>query len=85
MNKRIISRVLNESKYIIDSKETVREVAKVFNVSKSTVHKDMQDRLIELDKDLYDEVSKIFEDHINIRHINGGEATKMKYLRLKSH
>ena len=84
MNKKIINRVLEEGMYIVKSKQTVREVAKIFNVSKSTVHKDMQQRLLEIDKKLYFEVEKIFDYHIKIRHINGGEATKQKYLRLNS-
>ena len=85
MNKKIINRVLKEAKYITKTKETVREVAKIFKVSKSTVHKDMQDRLLEIDLDLYNKVKDIFNYHIEIRHINGGNATKNKYLKLKSH
>ena len=84
MNKNIIDRVLNESEYIIKNKMTVRETAKVFNVSKSTVHKDMQERLKDINKSMYEKVNKIFKKHIEIRHINGGEATKQKYLKLKS-
>ena len=84
MNKKITNRVLEESILIINGKKTVREVAKILGVSKSTVHKDMQDRLKELDIDLYKRVNKIFKYHIEIRHINGGEATKQKYLKLKS-
>ena len=83
MNKKIINRVIDEGKYIIDTKKTVREVAKIFNVSKSTVHKDMQERLYLVDKNLFNDVQKIFDYHIQIRHINGGEATKQKYLKLK--
>ena len=84
MNKKIIDRVLNESEYIINNKKTVRETAKVFGVSKSTVHKDMQEKLKEIDINLYKKVEYIFKKHIEIRHINGGEATKQKYLKLKS-
>lgn len=84
MNKKIEKRVIEESNLIIKDKKTVRETAKELNVSKSTVHKDMQDRLKEIDSELYKKVSKIFRYHIKIRHINGGEATKQKYLRLKS-
>jgi putative DeoR family transcriptional regulator (stage III sporulation protein D) len=84
MNKNIIKRVIDEGNYIINNKETVRSVAKIFNVSKSTVHKDMQDRLKEIDYELFKKVDKIFKYHIKIRHINGGEATRCKYLKLKS-
>lgn len=84
MNKNIEKRVLNEAVYIKNNKETVRNTAKYFNVSKSTVHKDMQDRLINIDYNLYKIIKKVFNYHIKIRHINGGEATKQKYLNLKS-
>ncbi len=84
MNKSIINRVLEESKYIIKQKKTVRKTALLFNVSKSTVHKDMKDRLKEIDFSLYKQVEDVFNYHIKIRHINGGEATKQKYLKLKS-
>ena len=84
MNKNIIIRVLEEANYIIENKKTVRETSRIFNVSKSTVHKDMQERLKEIDYDLFKKVDKIFKYHIKIRHINGGEATRSKYLKLKS-
>ena len=84
MNKKIIVRVLEEANYIIENKDTVRSVAKIFNVSKSTVHKDMQERLKEIDCNLFKKVDKVFKYHIKIRHINGGEATRSKYLKLKS-
>ena len=84
MNKKIIDRVLNESEYIINNKKTVRETAKEFNISKSTVHKDMQERLKEIDINIFKQVEEIFKYHIKIRHINGGEATRLKYLKLKS-
>lgn len=85
MNKKIIERVLNETEYILKNKKTVRQTAKEFNVSKSTVHKDMKDRLKELDNNLYIKVNNLFKYHIKIRHINGGEATKRKYLLLKNY
>ncbi len=84
MNKVIINRVIEEAYYIVDKKETVRNTSKIFNVSKSTVHKDMQERLKEIDIELFKKVNKIFKYHIKIRHINGGEATRCKYLKLKS-
>lgn len=80
MNKYIISRVLDEAKYIIDTEETVRNMALVFNVSKSTVHKDLRDRLLEIDENMYKKVSKILNYHTDIRHIRGGESTKRKFL-----
>ena len=58
MNKRIINRVKEEGKCMIDTGKTVREIASIFGVSKSTVHKDLKDRLLEIDSSMYDEVSK---------------------------
>jgi len=83
MNKNIINRVIDESNYIINTKDTIREIAKVFNVSKSTVHKDLKERLFEIDADLYNRVSDILKYHLDIRHIRGGNATKEKFLRRK--
>lgn len=83
MNKKIYNRVIEESKYIVDTNKTIREVADVFEVSKSTVHKDVRDRLWLIDKNLYDEVSSILEYHIDIKHIRGGESTKRKFLAKK--
>ena len=79
---KISKRILEEAKYMITTKETIREIAKKFNVSKSTVHKDIQERLLKLDKNLSEEVKNILQYHIEIRHIRGGESTKKKYLKL---
>lgn len=73
-------RIINEALYMIETGKTVREIAQVFKVSKSTVHKDLHERLINVDKNLYLEVDKILKYHTNIRHIRGGESTKKKYL-----
>ncbi len=80
MNKYIINRVINEANYMIKTKETVRDMALIFNVSKSTVHKDLRDRLLEIDKNMYEKVEKILIYHADIRHIRGGESTKRKFL-----
>lgn len=87
MNKDIIKRVIDESDYLINNKKTIRQTASEFNVSKSTVHKDMQEKLRDLDDDKFKIIEKIFQEHIEIRHINGGNATKEKYLmkRLNKH
>ena len=80
MNKKIISRVIDEGNYIIKTGKTVREMAKVFQLSKSTIHKDLRERLLEIDVDLYQKVSSILQYHTDIRHIRGGESTRRKYL-----
>ena len=83
MNRNIMDRVIKESNYIIETKKTIREIAEVFNVSKSTVHKDLKDRLKNIDKYMYSEVSNILKYHLDIRHIRGGNATKCKFLNKK--
>ena len=82
MEKRIIDRVLNVSNYIINTEDTVREIASVFNISKSTVHKDLNERLLEIDPIKHEQIKEIFKEHIEVRHIRGGESTKRKYLHL---
>ena len=80
MPKAINERIINEALYIIKTGKTIREIAPVFKVSKSTVHKDLHERLINIDKTLYKNVDKILKYHTDIRHIRGGESTKKKYL-----
>ena len=65
--------------YIIESKATVRNAAKKFGISKSTVHKDVSQRLKSINPALYREVKKILEINKSQRHIRGGMATKRKY------
>ena len=79
MSSNIIKRVIDIANHIIETKETIRETAKKFNVSKSTVHKDLHDRLQEIDVFKYNKVAEIMQYHIDIRHIRGGESTKNKY------
>ena len=84
MNKAIIKRVIDEANYIIKTESTVREMSQIFNVSKSTVHKDLHERLIDIKSELYYKVEKILKYHTDIRHIRGGESTKEKYLNLSN-
>ena len=65
--------------YIIETKSTVRKAAKKFNVSKSTVHKDISERLEKVNPSLATEAKKILEINKLERHIRGGLATKLKY------
>ena len=80
MNKRIYDRVMDECRCIIDTGKTIREIAEKFNISKSTVHKDLKERLFEVDIELYNNVSAILQYHTSIRHIRGGEATRRKFM-----
>lgn len=80
MDKRILERVKCEGEYIINTGKTVREMAEIFGISKSTIHKDLRERLLEIDKDMYNKVSTILQYHMDIRHIRGGESTRRKFL-----
>ena len=77
--KNIEERAVILARYVIDTKSTVRTTAKIFNVSKSTVHKDLSYRLIYINKSLANDVKYILENNKNERHIRGGFATKQKY------
>ena len=79
----IEERAVEIAEYIIDSKDTVRGAAKKFGVSKSTVHKDVTERLEKINKKLYMEVRKVLDENKAQRHIRGGLATKIKYENLK--
>lgn len=79
MNLNIQKRTIDEAHFMITTGKTVREIAKEFHVSKSTVHKDLHERLEKMDKELYKEVNTILEYHTNIRHLRGGQSTKKKY------
>lgn len=65
--------------YIIETKSTVRQTAKKFNISKSTVHKDVAERLEKVNPYLANEARKVLEHNKEERHIRGGMATKLKY------
>ena len=80
MDKRIIDRVILEGEHIIRTGDTVRDMACLFGVSKSTVHKDLKDRLLEIDRNMYEKVMKILKYHPCVRHIRGGESTRRKFL-----
>lgn len=83
MKKNIIERTIKESEYMIKTQATIRDLSKQFKVSKSTVHKDLSERLIEIDLDKYNKVNSILRTHLENRHIKGGESTKKKYKSLK--
>ena len=75
-------RILEIADYIIKTKATVRQAAKVFGVSKSTVHKDMTERLLEINPEKASQVKEVLEYNKSQRHIRGGKATRRKYLNL---
>jgi putative DeoR family transcriptional regulator (stage III sporulation protein D) len=75
----IKERTIKIGRCIVETNSTVRSIAKKFGVSKSTVHKDLTERLPEINANLAEEVKDILEYHKAIRHLRGGEATKQKY------
>ena len=82
MDKYIIERIKEEADQILLTKMTIREIAKLYGISKSTVHKDLKERLLEIDSKKHEQIKEIFQEHIEVRHIRGGESTKRKYLHL---
>ena len=83
MNEAIRRRVLYQAKVMLDNHLTVREVAKIIGLSKSTIHKDLTEKLRLIDEELFDEIADLLEYNKNIRHIRGGQKTKEKYENLK--
>ena len=79
MKDYIEERVLDVAAYIIETNATVRTAAKRFCISKSTVHKDMTERLYIINRTLHDEVKAVLEKNKSERHLRGGEATRAKY------
>ena len=83
MQEYIQRRVMDISNYIIESSATVRQTASVFGVSKSTVHKDVTERLPLLNDVVAAKVRHILDNNKAERHLRGGEATKRKYLGMR--
>ena len=83
-NVSIEERAVELAHYIIDSKDTVRGAAKKFGISKSTVHKDVAERLVRINPSLAKEVRIILDENKAERHIRGGMATKLKYSHIKT-
>lgn len=82
-NLSIEKRAIELAYYIINSKDTVRGAASKFGISKSTVHKDLSERLLKINPVLAKEVRKILDKNKAERHIRGGMATKLKYSHIR--
>ncbi len=80
MEGSIEERVVEIARYIVEHKATVRETAKAFGISKSTVHKDVTDRLPRVNKNLAEATREVLNVNKSERHIRGGMATREKYL-----
>lgn len=83
MQNYIEERTIELANYIIENKATVRATAKQFGISKSTVHKDVTDRLYYINRGLYEKVQPVLAENKACRHLRGGMATKEKYLLKK--
>ncbi|MBE5895720.1 MAG: sporulation transcriptional regulator SpoIIID [Lachnospiraceae bacterium] len=82
MKEYIEERAINIANYIIENNVTVRQTAKEFGISKSTVHKDVTERLMQVNPTLAKEARKVLDVNKLERHIRGGMATKEKYLQI---
>ena len=83
MRDYISERVITLAQYMIDHKATVRATAKKFGISKSTVHKDISERLQRINPALFSEAKEILDENKAERHIRGGIATRNKYANMK--
>ena len=79
MKDAIEQRACDLAAYIIQNRSTVRAAAKQFGISKSTVHKDVRERLRHIDADLFIRVQQVLSYNKSVRHLRGGEATRQKY------
>jgi putative DeoR family transcriptional regulator (stage III sporulation protein D) len=79
LKSNIEERACDLAVYIIENKATVRTAAQKFGISKSTVHKDLSERLEHINRSLYQQVKEIMEINKAERHIRGGMATRKKY------
>ncbi len=82
MKDYIEERAIDIANYIIENNATVRQTAKQFGISKSTVHKDVTERLMQINPSLAKEARKVLDVNKSERHIRGGLATKEKYLHM---
>lgn len=83
MKDYIEERAVEIANYIIESNSTVRQTAKKFGISKSTVHKDVTERLLQINPTLAAQTRKVLDTNKSERHIRGGLATREKYLHLE--
>lgn len=81
MKEYIELRVMRLAEYIVETGDTVRGTSKIFGVSKSTIHKDVSQRLFEINPALAKEVRRVLQKNKAERHLRGGKATQIKYLK----
>ena len=81
MTEDLTERVIQFANHINETHDTIRKTAKIYGLSKSTVHNDVSTKLKNVDSVLYEKTRKILEENFAEKHLRGGEATKNKYLR----
>ena len=79
MREEVYDRAILLGEYMLKTGATVRAAAKVFKISKSTVHKDVTERLLHINRNLYKQVNEVLQKNKSERHIRGGLATRKKY------
>ena len=83
MRQEIQERCIMLARHIIETGDTVRNAAKRFGLSKSSVHKDVHERLKYVHPGLFEEVQQVMNFHHQVRHLRGGEATKARWKRIR--
>ncbi len=83
MKEYIAKRTLQVANHIVQTNDTIRQTAKIFSLSKSTVHNDLSKRLRFLDLELFERVKKVLQINFSEKHIRGGNVTKMRYKKNK--
>ena len=83
MREEVRLRVMQAAEHILETGATVRACAGKFSVSKTTIHKDMRERLPKMDADLSRRVDAVLRRNLQERHLRGGEATRRKYSALR--
>ena len=78
----INKRVIEEANCMLETNQTIRQIATIYHVSKSTVHKDLNERLKDINQEKYIKIKEILKFHTDIRHIRGGLSTINKYLKM---
>ena len=84
MNKDLLERVSMLANHILSTHDTIRKTAKIYGLSKSTVHNDISKKLYKTDRILYLKIHQILDVNFAEKHIRGGEATKQKYAKNKT-
>lgn len=82
MQNYIRKRAVKLARHIVQTSDTVRRTADVFGISKSTVHKDVTERLPKISEELFLQVKDILDKNKSERHLRGGEATRKKYAKV---